>query len=471
VRWLTAYPHCCTEQLISRAFPWALLLSRPELLSGSDKKPELVRKDAEKLIDAAVYTINERLDENQGLSAWPGLKPDLLLSAYALDFLLTVREAGLTAPNWLENRLLSCLEQSLNARPNRLHEARAQAYAVWLLTRSGRIATQQLEILAEFVEKQPGALQDVTASLMAGSYRMLKLEEKARALIQGFKAAPLADSDRYPWDRLSTLALHMTVLARNFPELLTGQGKANPTEDLIHAALADLRRGFTSFSASLSVRALAALSQASETEIKELRISCVQGGPGEELDLGPAVKGVSAPNCTRYALEAPKGSGWHWQIFTEGFDRAPPATALAKGLEVQRSYVDADGNPLTSGPLGALVTVRIDARSHGTNVENAILLDLLPGGFEMALPSPGSDKDENHGPAQAEGPPPLSPDWTDRREDRMIVFTTLTPKVQRFTYQIRAVNRGSFTLPPVTAEAMYSPGLRANSAAGKIEVK
>jgi len=342
---------------------------------------------------------------------------------------------------------------------------------VWLLTRSGRIVTQQLEMLAEFVKGRPEALQDVTASLMAGSYRMLKLEDKARTLINGFKAAPLADSDRYPWDRLSTRALHMTVLARNFPELLKNTGKDALAEELVRAALSDLRLGVTTFSAALSVRALAAISQASEAEVKDLRISCVQGGPGEELDLGPAVKGVSAPNCTRYALEAPKGAGWHWQIFTEGFDRSPPATVRAEGLEIQRSYADADGNPLSDVPLGALVTVRIDARSHGKNVENAVLLDLLPGGFEMVLPSPDRDEEGSRTAVKTGDPPPLSPDWTDRREDRMIVFAALTPKVRRFTYQIRAVNKGSFTLPPVTAEAMYNPNLRANSAAGKIEVK
>ena len=471
VRWLTAYPYGCTEQLISRALPWAVLLSRPELLSGSAKSPELVRKDAEKLIDAAVYIINERLDERRGLSSWPGAEPDPLLAIYAFDFLLAVREAGLSAPGWLEDRLLACLERSLDFRPNRLSEARAQAYAVWLLTRSGRIVTQQLEMLAEFVKKQPEALQDATASLMAGSYRMLKLEDKARALIHGFKATLAADFGRHPWDRLSVQALHLTVLARNFPELLKNREKDSPAEVFIHAALANLRRGFSTFSASLSVRALAALSQASETDAKEVRITCVQGGPGAEMDLGPAIKGVSAPNCTRYAFEAPPGTGWHWQIFTEGFDRIPPATALAEGLEIQRSYVDADGKPLTDVPLGMLVTVRIDARSHGKDVENAVLLDLLPGGFEMVLPVPAGDEEGGHASAKAGEPPLLNPDWIDRREDRMIVFTTLTPKIQRFTYQIRAVNKGSFTLPPVTAEAMYNPSLRANSAAGKIEVR
>jgi hypothetical protein len=299
---------------------------------------------------------------------------------------------------------------------------------------------------------------------------MLKVEDKARVLIKGFKAAPLGDADRYPWDRLSTQALHMTVLARNFPELLKSAGKVEPAAELVRDALAGLRQGVTTFSASLGVRALASLSQASEAAIGEVRIACVQGGPGEELDLGPAVRGVSAPDCTRYALEAPKGSAWHWQVYTEGFDRTPPATAFANGLEIQRSYADAEGRPLNSVPLGALVTVRIDARAHGKNVENAVLLDLLPGGFEMVLSS-GGDEEERHEAVKPGEPPPLKPDWTDRREDRMIVFATLTPQVQRFTYQIRAVNRGSFTLPPVTVEAMYSPTLRAGSAAGKIEVQ
>lgn len=39
----------------------------------------------------------------------------------------------------------------------------------------------------------------------------------------------------------------------------------------------------------------------------------------------------------------------------------------------------------------------------------------------------------------------------------MIVFSDLAVEPSVFTYKIRAVNKGVYTLPPVQAEAMYQP--------------
>lgn len=59
----------------------------------------------------------------------------------------------------------------------------------------------------------------------------------------------------------------------------------------------------------------------------------------------------------------------------------------------------------------------------------------------------------------------------DRREDRMIVFSDLAVEPFVFTYKIRAVNKGVYTLPPVQAEAMYNRSLQAHSAGGVMVVE
>ena len=59
----------------------------------------------------------------------------------------------------------------------------------------------------------------------------------------------------------------------------------------------------------------------------------------------------------------------------------------------------------------------------------------------------------------------------DRREDRMIVFSDLAVEPSVFTYKIRAVNKGVYTLPPVQAEAMYNRSLQAHSAGGVMGVE
>ena len=86
------------------------------------------------------------------------------------------------------------------------------------------------------------------------------------------------------------------------------------------------------------------------------------------------------------------------------------------------------------------------------------VVDLLPGGFEMELAAPVKMENTPDGRA-------------DRREDRMILFTSLGPEPSTFTYAVRAVNRGRYTLPAVQAEAMYDRSLRAHASGGRIAVE
>ena len=60
----------------------------------------------------------------------------------------------------------------------------------------------------------------------------------------------------------------------------------------------------------------------------------------------------------------------------------------------------------------------------------------------------------------------------DIRDDRILVFTDLPPNRWQTIYSLlRAVTPGRFRLPPVQAEAMYDPALRATGHRGTIGVE
>ena len=92
------------------------------------------------------------------------------------------------------------------------------------------------------------------------------------------------------------------------------------------------------------------------------------------------------------------------------------------------------------------------------NLDNVAIVDLLPGGFEMELAAPVGTG--GTGGTRA-----------DRREDRMIFFTSLGTEPSTFTYVVRAVNRGEYALPAVQAEAMYNRSIHAHAAGGSIVVE
>ncbi|PYA58794.1 hypothetical protein DMW51_22245, partial [Serratia marcescens] len=58
------------------------------------------------------------------------------------------------------------------------------------------------------------------------------------------------------------------------------------------------------------------------------------------------------------------------------------------------------------------------------------------------------------------------PDYSDIREDRVIIYGSAGTEVQEFVYQIKATNTGSFIVPPAYGEAMYDREVQAMSAGG-----
>jgi uncharacterized protein YfaS (alpha-2-macroglobulin family) len=58
----------------------------------------------------------------------------------------------------------------------------------------------------------------------------------------------------------------------------------------------------------------------------------------------------------------------------------------------------------------------------------------------------------------------------DVREDRILLYTTVTTGVREIRYQIKPTNRGDFTVPPVFAESMYDRGIKARDLGSTLHV-
>ena len=71
-------------------------------------------------------------------------------------------------------------------------------------------------------------------------------------------------------------------------------------------------------------------------------------------------------------------------------------------------------------------------------------VDLLPAGLEVS-----STLVRNNSSGT------WTPDYVDVREDRVIFYGTVNPKIQEFVYKVRAINEGAFITPPFYGESMY----------------
>ena len=460
MRYLETYPYSCVEQRVSRAMPYVLLGKRPEVFSEAGRSREETARLVRERLEDALQGVESALSW-RGVALWPGGEPDVLVTAYAADFLLTMRENGAALPGGLLADVFGALERAVDRVPVSLENARELAYGLWVLTREGHITASAVEQLVRRLEEDfPAWREDVTSSLLAASCAVMRMKDDAARLIAMYRK-PGPDFLNSRLNTLSVLSLRASVLARHFPERLESE-RADLVDELFDATNGGR---YVTLSAALAVRALLDMEKAAPVP-SGTALRCVAMQPGFEAssflpeDLGNMLT-LSAPGCASYALDVPEGvPALYWEVSDAGFDRRPPDGPIAEGMEVTRSYLDAEGNPVSGVGQGDAVTVLITARTYGGTVDDAVIVDLLPGGFEMDLSAPATTDAAEEGSLIA-----------DRREDRMILFTPLGTEPTTFRYRIRAVNRGTYVLPPVQAEAMYNRGVHARGSGGTIVVE
>jgi uncharacterized protein YfaS (alpha-2-macroglobulin family) len=189
----------------------------------------------------------------------------------------------------------------------------------------------------------------------------------------------------------------------------------------------------------------------------------------------------------------------YYLVEESGFDRKPDVPVMTQGLEVTREFLDATGKPVDKVKVGDELTVRVRFRAIGrSRIDDAVLVDLLPGGFDLVVPSgpppeqelravspddaAGSDEEGYDGESGTEqgdagctcvwlvDRPPGFPDFADLREDRVVLYGRATDQVQEASYRIKATNVGAYTVPPAYGHSMYDTTVRARSAPGRITV-
>jgi hypothetical protein len=112
------------------------------------------------------------------------------------------------------------------------------------------------------------------------------------------------------------------------------------------------------------------------------------------------------------------------------------------------------------------VVAEITIKALTENLDNVIIADLLPAGFEI----------ENPRLESRAGIPwiksEFKPDYMDIRDDRMLLFVSLPlQKQKKLYYALRAVTVGEFVLPPVSAEAMYDPAKSSVANSGSLVIR
>ena len=464
---LIRYPYGCIEQTVSRAFP---LLYFEDLARQMD--PELLGANIPSRVYAAITRIRIMQTDNGGFALWPGdyHKASPYLSAYATHFLVEARAAGYQVDDDFLNLSLEYLRDMIHQSRLAPYELTRVSYALYVLALAGTPDLSTMDLVRPKIDSRQHG--EATA-LLAAAYAAVGDVKNVRLLLSGDIQVP---------DLKRQLSGDYGSTVRNLGLAAMALIHADPTDqrlpDMINtmAALIEPGRWYTTQENAVALMALGQFfrlqAEAPPFSGRVLMDGKVLGEFSTNATLSlndpPADKPVTIVMDPGYR----PGTVFYSQII-----RGAPIPAayepLSDGIEIERALLDREGNPIDPASIrqGDLIVLKTDLRSAIGPVDNMALQILLPTGLEVENPRLSSTEILDW-----MGGEPLESAYQDLRDDRVLVFADLPvdkdhPNKWYTVYSlVRAVTPGTFILPPVRAEAMYDPTIRASGPVAAITV-
>jgi uncharacterized protein YfaS (alpha-2-macroglobulin family) len=420
---------------------------------------------AERLAEAVTGILEKQLD-NGGFALWnPNGAEEPWLSAYALEFLQRAREDGVAVPNFAWQRGLEWLRRQVEYPATEEPEAMAaQVYALYLLAREGKGHPETARyLLDELGERLPGPL---VLDQLGSALALMGDRERARRALALADAAERESGLRDYGSELRDQAARVLLrseLSELDPEL-ADPALAERVQRLAES-LADDRWLSTQEQAWL-VRAASALSGSGAALALSLDASPLPTGPGP-LVLRPGAGALEA------GLKLGNRGGeavWYGAVVSGSPTEAPPP--LISGLSIRRSLFDLQGRPVDPETLrqGLMLLVLLEGQAETDGLTHqALIVDPLAAGLEVESPNLAQSRSAADLSWLGELTRPL---YADALDDRFVAALDLGGDERgfRLAYLARAVNPGSYRLPPPQVEDMYKPRYRGRGEAGWLRV-
>ena len=459
---LADYPYACLEQTLSRAWPY--LLTTADERAFWRKPAEGKKAASEADVQRALLQRLQRLQlPSGGFGLWDGRSDEeQWLTAYAADYLLARKEAGDAVPEAMLNQALNRLQSYLtdsqygerwSSAPEHSRLA-YQAYSAYVLARVGKAPLATLRLVWEQQADHarsglPLLHLSLALSAMGDEQNAAKALSRALATERGDDylgdyGSPLRDQAL----ELSLLRQHK-LAAERWPAL-----SAKVADTLAH-------RQWLSTQERLALLRLARVDPAVDWQA---RVTSSLGS-GSLSGSAPLQQGTPEALAASVVTNEGKGS-LYVQRTLVGYPEQAPAR-ISMGMSVTRSWFNSDGQRFdpTKVKVGDLVVVRLNVSSESA-VPDALLVEMVPAGFELENPALGNSIKLEE--LSIEGKPAWQSEWNDYlkhqefRDDRYTAALDLSAgSNQQLVYLMRAVTPGRYQVPPTQVEDMYRPELRA----------
>jgi hypothetical protein len=333
--------------------------------------------------------------------------------------------------------------------------------AIYLLTRNGEVTTNDLVHLQEWLQQSEKDRwrSDLVSVYVAATYQLLKKTDEAKSLVSGYRLGGKKPDRHSDFQSPLTLdAQYLYLLANHFPQRLKAlQGKG--IRELVEPVFGG---HYNTIGSAYTMLALGAYSKAVSDELRGEQITfseLLEGGAKQSLATRRDPFAHASPSLDAQAVSISGTAPFFYQASQAGYDLGLPDKANSLGLEVQRDYLDSEGNIVKRLDQGKEVTVRLRIRSLDRPlVSNVAVIDLLPGGFEVLRDSV---------PRESRG---WSADYVDVREDRVVFYGSFGSSVTELRYKAKLTASGNFVVPPAYAEAMYDRSVHGRSSGDEFQV-
>ncbi|MBL0342159.1 MAG: hypothetical protein IPP71_15325 [Bacteroidetes bacterium] len=468
--YLLGYPYGCVEQTISTVFPQ---LYYTNLVKSISNKPGRV-VEVSVNIHAAIRKLQSMQQYNGSMSYWQGGNEESWWgSAYAFHFLNEAKKAGYEVPEETINKINNYLSLKVKQHPVETYyyydasgmEKRKNIpskdifYSLYLMSLYSKadIATMN------FYRSRTNEMAMDSRYLLAASYMACgdrkAYDDLLPGIFAGEQSKPSTGGNFYSYVRDEALALNALLETDPTNSQIGSMVKHLSQQMKNEKYLSTQDRAFSFLALGKFMKANAA-TKATATITSNGKVA--GEFKGDDLTITNGISDGSVKIATT-------GTGklyYFWEM--EGLTSDGSFKQEDSYLQVRKNFFNRFGQPLSnlnSLQQNDLIVVKLSLVNLQRNkVENIVISDILPAGFEIenprisAVPELAWIKDNT------------LPDHMDIRDDRIHYFTAIADKPISFYYLARAVSTGKFTMGPVSADAMYDGSYHSYYGAGVVTI-
>jgi alpha-2-macroglobulin len=467
LKYLVQYPFGCTEQTVSAAFPQIYFSDLSDLMM---QKKEQNKMNANSNIIEAIRKIKMRQLYNGAVTLWDGEgKEDWWTTIYATHFLLEAKKAGFdvdknlleTLFNYLNNRLRNkeTITYFYNRDQNKKIAPKEVAYGLYVLALAGRTNVPAMN----YYKANTSILALDSRYLLAAAYATAGDRKSFTSMLpasfSGEESVAQAGGSFYSDVRDEAIALNALI------EVDPGNAQIGTMVKHVADKLKN-RRWLSTQERAFAFLALGKHARGANNSTVTADIK-VNGKIIAKIDGGQWSADMKALGTNNVEI-ATKGNGrlyFFWQA--GGISASGAYKEEDSYLKVRKRFYDRNGKSITSNTFkqNDLIIIGITLeRSFNTPIENIVITDLLPAGFEIENPRtkeiPGMDWIKDG----------MTPTALDVRDDRIHFFVDANSNKQTYYYAVRVVSPGNYKMGPVSADAMYNGEYHSYNGAGVVRV-